>query len=145
MHLWPKLGNRSTARHGRAVKNHQNYMVHQSPTLERGDRPAMGFCLAHNFLKDLQAFVCFYFISTYFDKRSFGMRAKMLVARSKTSPQEHLFQKKINLMKRNDHSIIIKSIPIIYFHFWPIFAEFKSFQRVFVAPIFAISNLTSHL
>ena len=87
----------------------------------------MGFSLAHNFLKDLQAFVCFYFISTYFDKRSFGMRAKMLVARSKTSPQEHLFQKKINLMKRNDHSIIFKSIPIIYFHFWPIFAEFKSF------------------
>ena len=69
-------------------------MVHQSPTLERGDRPAMGFCLAHNFLKDLQAFVCFYFISTYFDKRSFGMRAKMLVARSKTSPQEHLFSEK---------------------------------------------------
>ena len=87
MHLWPKLGNRSTARHGRAVKNHQNYMVHQSPTLERGDRPAMGFCLAHNFLKDLQAFVCFYFISTYFDKRSCGMRENRLVARSKTSPQ----------------------------------------------------------
>ena len=127
MHLWPKLGNRYTARHGRAVKNTKIIWFISRLHLREVTALLWAFVWLITFFKIYRhsfAFISFRLILT--SGLVVWERIGLLLGAKHLRKLENLFQKKIHLMKRNDRAIIIKSIPIIYFHFGPIFAEFKS-------------------